>query len=349
MKREKQMILNKKRLIRCMDIIFWTIIITRVIIEFRTALSKGSVSFDGLTAETMEYFGTKEYLTLACSAVLMFLFYVVIAQLKLFYLTIPYIGVKIAYKKFSKERLDKTDSKSEHYYREIISQYSPAVLSYIDDFKLEDKDIVTTVMALELKGKIKIENEISVIDNNEDDLEENEKYIFDHIKNKQLKNINAIDFQSSVMRDCKKNGFLEEKNDIKRKIVRNIVILVFIYILIKSGIGFSIIDKLPENEFIVLLIMAGMLIGFLAMIILPFVAMVYIFSYLSMNAVNPYKRSKNGKQINLKLKGLKNYIKDYSLLDEKKYSDLLMWEDYLIYSVMFGQNDKVVKEIMEKI
>ena len=64
---------------------------------------------------------------------------------------------------------------------------------------------------------------------------------------------------------------------------------------------------------------------------------------------NPYIRNKKSKDINEKLEGLKNYIKDYSLLDEKTSDDITVWEDYLIYSVMFGQNKEVVKEIMEKI
>lgn len=340
---------NKRKMMRCADVVFWVIIIANAIMKFRALLIEGNVGFEGLNTEVMKYFEMKNYFTLMCSLGLMFLFLIVMSQLNLFYLTIPYIGIKIAYRKFNKERLDKIDFKNDHYYREIISEYSPAVLSYIDDFKLEEKDVVATVMSLELKGKIKIEDKIKVINNEEEDLEENEKYVLYHIKKDKLKNMNGMDFEESVIRDCKKDGVLEEKSDIKKKIIKNIIIGVFINILIISSIAFfmnDIVDKVLGDN--VLSIMAIMLIVFLGVMLFPFVITVYTISYLSMNVSKPYVRNRRGKEINTKLEGLKKYIKEYSLLDEKKYDDLNMWEDYLIYSVMFGQNDTIVKEIMKK-
>ena len=52
--------------------------------------------------------------------------------------------------------------------------------------------------------------------------------------------------------------------------------------------------------------------------------------------------------INEKLEGLKNYLKDYSSIDEMDENGLALWEDYLIYSVIFNQNDTVVKNISDK-
>ena len=40
---------------------------------------------------------------------------------------------------------------------------------------------------------------------------------------------------------------------------------------------------------------------------------------------------------------LKNYLKDYSNIHEKDENSLTLWEDYLIYSVIFNQNTKVTK------
>lgn len=43
--------------------------------------------------------------------------------------------------------------KNENYYRDIISQYSPPLLSYIDDFILDlPRDIIGIVMQLEKKN-----------------------------------------------------------------------------------------------------------------------------------------------------------------------------------------------------
>jgi len=90
-----------------------------------------------------------------------------------------------------------------------------------------------------------------------------------------------------------------------------------------------------------------MIIVLFVMIIFPVTTVIYIISYLKLNKLDPYIRSKKGKEITLKLEGLRNYIKDFSALDERDHGELIIWDDYLIYSVILGQNTKAVKEIME--
>ena len=46
-----------------------------------------------------------------------------------------------------------------------------------------------------------------------------------------------------------------------------------------------------------------------------------------------------------KWKGLSNYMKDYSLLNEKKVMDLVLWEKYLVYATAFGISDKVIEQM----
>ena len=38
-----------------------------------------------------------------------------------------------------------------------------------------------------------------------------------------------------------------------------------------------------------------------------------------------------------------------TILNDKEYKDLVMWENSLIYSVILGYNIKIVKEVMQKI
>ena len=53
-------------------------------------------------------------------------------------------------------------------------------------------------------------------------------------------------------------------------------------------------------------------------------------------------RTLKGEEVNLKLEGLKNFLNDFSLLNEKSKEELIIWQDYLIYSVIFNQNTKIV-------
>lgn len=46
-----------------------------------------------------------------------------------------------------------------------------------------------------------------------------------------------------------------------------------------------------------------------------------------------------------KWKGLKKYMEDFSLLDEKEIPALEVWEEYLVYATVFGIADKVIKQL----
>lgn len=82
---------------------------------------------------------------------------------------------------------------------------------------------------------------------------------------------------------------------------------------------------------------------------LPFICIVFFIISLTMNVVNPYVRSKEGNDINEKIEGLRKYIKDFSNLEQKTKEDITLWEDYLIYSIIFGINTQIVEEVWEKI
>ena len=270
--------------------------------------------------------------------------------IKNFYLTILYIGVRVAYKKYNKEKLDKIDLKNNSYYRDIISKYSPAVLSYIDDFKLEEKDIVATLMSLELKQKLTIKDGIKIINDNEENLDKNEKYIFKKLKSNILKNINMLEFEEKVKKDCLDYNLLEENKDIKKNIIKKLIFYVFVYILIV--VSFSnfpdFFNSIP-NKTIAMLLLPVILILFFIMIIFPFATIIYLGKYYRLNKQNPYICNKQARNINKKLEGLRKYVKDFSQLSESQYNEIVLWEDYLIYSVILGQNSKIVKEIMKKI
>lgn len=341
--------ISKKRILKVIDIVFWTIIIVNVIFEISKALITGDISFN---TEIPNMLGIREYLIVGGGILFIFLFFTLMSLLKMFYLTIIYIGIRIAYKKYNKEKLDAIDFKNDSYYRDIISNYSPGVLSYIDDFKLDEKDIVATLLSLELKKKIKIEDKIRVVDEKEDNLEENEKYILDKIKNNKIRDINIIAFENKVISDCINNGLIEEKIDIKKKMIKKVLICIFIYALFIIGVNFlpEVFNEIQSyNWGIILLLVIVMFIIFLSMVIFPFTVIVYIKSYYFMNKLNPYIRNKKSKSINLKLEGLRKYIKDYSLLGQKEHKDIIIWDNYLIYSVMLGQNTEIVDEIMKKV
>lgn len=311
---------------KIVDIVFWSIIIVDTIFNFKDNISNLS--------------GMKECILFGLEILILFPLLSIVSLLKWFWLTLIYLYIKISRKNFKGEKLEKIDFKNDSYYRDIITQYSPGVLSYIDDFTIGEKDIVATIMSLELKNKIKIGDEIEVIDATDENLDENEKYILNKITDRNIKDIDIEVFEKNVISDCLNDGLLEEIKDIEEIVIKRILKCVFIYIWL------SMLDSLPYGESIPLWLAPVIIF---AKFIFPIIAIIYIISVRTNIKLNPYIRNKKSKDINLKLEGLKKYMKDYSLLNQKSGEEINIWEDYLIYSVIFGQNTELVDEIRGKL
>lgn len=339
--------INNKKIMKIIDIIYWLIIIITTIIQ-----STNTIHIDGTELDELRSSNFLQLMQFGLVILFVIIFQLVTALIKNFIITVIYFGIKIAYKKYIKEKQDKKDYKNESYYREIIPELSPAVLGYIYNFQLNEKDIVGTLLGLQLKKKIDIKNKIEIKDSSEENLTENEKYIFQNLKNGTLKNINMTLWEQKVILDCKQKGLLEEKQNIKREIIKKITISIIMYIVI-----FILFNKSPyifnkyvaNNDSFIILFFIIMLILFFTMIIYPYKTAVYIKTYYFMNKLNPYIRNKKAKEINEKLEGLKNYIKDYSMINERKKEEIDIWEDYLIYSVIFDENTQIVKDVINMI
>lgn len=244
-----------------------------------------------------------------------------------------FLGFKIAYKRHLKSKLEKIDFKNNNYFREIIDEYSIGAISYIDNFKVDSDDIIAVLLGLELKGKIKIGKQIRVVDQTEDGLMENEKYILKNLKENRLRKINIAEYTKILIEDCKNKNLLKEDTFYAGKFFRTRIIILLVLLALCPFL-------LNINASgVVLLIM---------LLIVP-VLFVSTISLIALNYANPHVRSEEGQSLNNKIKGLKKYLKDYSNMEEKEKKELILWEDYLIYSIMFNQNRKIVEDIYIKL
>lgn len=328
----------KKYYMKIIDIAYFGILIVNSIIKvFGDLFGDNAYEFK----EVIEILGWKGYIVISLFLVGVFLLNIVITALfNMFYLTVVYIGIKIANRKYNKEILDKVDFKNDDYYRDIISKYSAGVLSYIDDFEISEKDVIATIMSLELKGKLKVEEKIKILNDDCKDLEKNEKYILNTIKNEE--NIDIRNFEAEVIRDCIDNELLKQK-DIKKETDKDVIIF-FIIMFVAIPIC-TFISMMSES--IIASIISFLMI--LSSVVILFCHIAKSIAYWAFNTKNPYIRSKEAKEINTKFEGLKKYIKDYSLLDEKNYEDIVIWKNYLIYSIIMGQNPEIVENVKKKI
>lgn len=72
-------------------------------------------------------------------------------------------------------------------------------------------------------------------------------------------------------------------------------------------------------------------------------------SYQKEISQHPFFRTKLGNELNNKLEGLKLFLKDYGNMKDKEAESIILWEDYLIYSIIFHQNDIAIKKYIKYI
>lgn len=261
-----------------------------------------------------------------------------------------YFGFKFGIKRFKKDKLSEIDFKKyESYYRDILKNYSPAELSYIDKFEILPKnDIAASLLSLELNKNIYLDNKIQINTDSTNNISSNEKYILDSIEDGKITNLNETEFTTKVKEDAIRNGLLKESKIEWGKFTRVLIfslsfmaLMIFICITLFSDFVSNPTNITDWKLFI-------LMFAILLVLYLPISIGIYFNTYIVKMKKNSYIRTKKGEELNENLEGLKNYLKDFSTMHEKDEKSLTLWEDYLIYSVIFNQNTKVIKNIWNK-
>ena len=261
-----------------------------------------------------------------------------------------YLGIKLGIKKFKKDKLSSIDFKRyKGYYRDILQDYSPAELSYIDNFEILPKnDIVASLLSLELNKNISLGDKIQINSQIKENISNNEKYILDCIEDGKINNFNETEFISKIKTDAIEHGLLKESK-IEWKKLKKILLLSISFIALIIFICIILIIDLINNPTnvaqwkLLLLVFAILLI-----LNLPISLGLYFGTYIIKAKNNNYIRTKKGEELNENLEGLKNYLNDFSIMNERDEKSLTLWENYLIYSVIFNQNTNIIKDLWNK-
>ena len=265
-------------------------------------------------------------------------------------------GIKIGSILSKKQNMTKIDFSVEKvYFREILKKYSPEVLSYIDDFAVDKtRDIIAVILNLKLKKKIAIEDDkIIVLNDDVAGLSQLETYVISRVDKDFGRVIinREIDIEKMVREDALKRELITtvKKKDLKEKeeFIKN-ALYIFVGIMVVIA---AVFEGALRNSLYLLFGFSSNTMTFNDVIIGIFMLLPIIFIYLYVGYKffnkGKYKRTDLGEEINYKIEGLKKYIKDYSLLDEKEREMLEIWDEYLIYSLIFKQNN-TIKNDMEK-
>ena len=248
---------------------------------------------------------------------------------------------------------------NEIYIRDVNVEYSPAVLSYLINNKLEiKKDLPATLLNLCAKGILEIQKNsdgnFNIIDlKNENEvtkLSQDEKYAYkmllDGITPSKL-----TCWKGEVKKEYKKHKFSIKH---KRPLVTYLLIL-FAIIVVSTLIYMCATGQSEITGKTAEILSKMMLSPFLgAWIIISIPNIKRLLSWM-LKRTHTYKPSfkdtytKKGAQEYSRWKSFERFMLDFSLINEKDHESVVIWGKYLSYSIALGINQNCDKELYTKI
>lgn len=299
------------------------------------------------------------------------------------------------------------------YYRDILKENSPVVLSIVHDRKLDvKKDLNACLLYLENEGYITIDDNIETTGKDYTKLPESLQYIikkrnsifsnFDYIDYLKSKNKMTADEYVHNGRDKKLVNSSPTKiklNDhttvdgtmliYEEKIDNELVYIVFIhyqgtYTYFGAYQDITMTKKYNNNFYLkwsdicyqetvnkgyykerkkyhfsittIILIIAVIFIPFFSQedgdiyFIYSFILFwLILFAKINAEINNKYIKTQKGYELYTKLCGLKNYISDFSKLEERSIKEIKLWDEYLIYTIILNSNNNLIEESKEQI
>lgn len=231
------------------------------------------------------------------------------------------------------------------YYSQLDFNCSPAMASFVIDNSLEKaEDIFATVLDLSARKYLNIERvnsklEITPTEKVWKGLYEHEKYVLSTINYN--RKIETEWFRTLVIRDCKHEKLIKENTNpiIKFFIfLRNkmyyvgIGLLLLVFVILSGGSGEAEIygySAMPKEmlNFLIIVFVVGLIL--------------LLISYIGNFTVVENKKTSKGELSFIKIRGLKNYIRDYTLLEEKDYDYLTLTDRYLPFALALGEGEKL--------
>lgn len=236
--------------------------------------------------------------------------------------------------------------KNNDMYRNILTNYPPAVYSFLYNKKIESyTDYTATILNLECKKYLKISDngyDIVVLNNDIEGLYEHEKYVMNCI----MKNVqfDMVDFNRSIITDLKQADLIYLLENKENKTYRNIIGNKYIQIILIILSIMLILYLLVLN----FQIMSAILIC--GALILLYTACFRDLLSISLLVKTDgeeikYKFTEKGKNVRKYVFGFKKYLREYTLINERKIEYKELFGNYIAYALSLGEA-KVVEEFV---
>lgn len=233
---------------------------------------------------------------------------------------------RIYEKKIISEYEKKCEAEKYEYYRDILKNESPAILSYCYNKKINIEDeVVATLLNLKHKQIIELKDNKLTILKDINKINNHERYILNNIKK-----IDKKEFKYQLLKD------LMEEKYVRKRDKKDVDIVSFMEIFMIWMIFYTLMT-IP-------IFMNATSLGVFAFVayFLTF-AGVPIYKFIQ-SKINPVTRTRKALELSGKLVGLKKYIKDYSNIKNNGVENLNLFDDYVIYAIIFDMKGKLNDE-----
>lgn len=249
------------------------------------------------------------------------------------YLTLLIYGGIAAVYFLSKLRRKRETIANEEYVRELPDYFPPAIASFLLDLSLETTDYTATIAYLMSKGYIELEGEEIILRKDSIlNLSQHERYALQAV----LKNVkfNYEDFNKYIIADAEKMGYIK-KGSRSTHFVRN-----FCLDLVTCATCMMTSENMDDGILKTILESIGFVTG-----IGMFVIIAYSIFLLSKYSNESYHRTELGEIEAKKWTGVKNYLKDYTMISQRELKDTALFDDYIPYAISLNEAKNIEKYI----
>lgn len=224
--------------------------------------------------------------------------------------------LRVYYGKSASDKQLEKEAKGPEYYRDIMHEKSPLLMAYLYHKRIRQTDMMAHLNYLHRKKIISInEGKIEVLKtpSYEEDI-----YILNHINM-----LDHISVEKDLKRIMKKKA--QQDGYLQTNITERIVALIFAILLLFHFFGDAI--------WLILFLL-------LCPIFLPIT--ISLFATKSRKDILYY--SKKGYETLSKLKGLKKFLEDFGVMENKTSDDIILYEDYIVYGIILECSKSLVED-----
>ena len=234
------------------------------------------------------------------------------------------------------------------YIRDVDVEYSPAVLSYLQNQKIEKKkDLMASILNLCAKGFLKIEKkeenhyELKVVPNKEEELlKKDEKYLYNKICKKEKINLNT--WTRYIREEFESYHFTKETKIRLSTVFLSLYIGSMIILAIYATIsGNQIGQGLSDMVFITFFV------AFELAILEPIIKVVlrHLRKGEYLDGTYTVKGAKEMKRWDK----YKKFLEDYTLLEDKPLESVIVLEKHLAYATVLNVNTSYTKSFIDQL